>query len=190
MRYKINVLVIGVGSIGLLILLVILVLVIPAPRPTIQTPATPIINTSSTVKNTSDKSSPVATTTEDAVLSAWFMPLVPITVGTESLQASIADTETEREMGLSGTPYLPVGIVKLFVFERSAPWGFWMKDMLYPIDILWLDENKVVVHIEPQLSPDTYPTSYESPTPARYVIEVQSGFSLSHHIVLGTKVTW
>ena len=135
---------------------------------------------------------PATTTQRDRaeVIANWFAPLTPLTLGERSLQASIADTEAEREQGLSDTPYIPVGIVKLFVFDTAAAWTFWMKDMRYPIDIIWLDEQKNVVFIAANLTPETYPKTVAPTSHARYVIETEAGFAAANHIVVGTKATW
>jgi uncharacterized membrane protein (UPF0127 family) len=126
----------------------------------------------------------------EAVIATWYAPLIPLMLGSESLLASVADTDAERQQGLSDTPYLPEGIVKLFIFETDNQWGFWMKDMAYPIDMVWLDSNKVVVHIAQNVTPDSYPTSFAPPVPARYVIETTAGFTATKGIVVGTVGAW
>lgn len=136
---------------------------------------------------------PVASTDElsDAEIVRWYGDnLVPITIGSQSRLASVADTLAERQLGLSGTPVLPPEIVKLFVFDSSSTWSFWMKDMQYPIDIIWLDEDKTVVHVVSEVSPDSYPQSFVPPVAARYVIETVSGFSEEYNISAGTKINF
>jgi uncharacterized membrane protein (UPF0127 family) len=77
-------------------------------------------------------------------------------------------------------------VAKVFIFDTAEKWSFWMKDMNYPIDIFWLDENGVVVHIEESVSPDTYPTqSFVPPVPALYVIETKAGFAQENNIMIG-----
>ncbi len=124
------------------------------------------------------------------VIATWFTPLIPLTLGSTSLQASVADSDAERQQGLSNTPYLPDGVVKLFVFESNNIWSFWMKDMNYPIDMIWLDEHKVVVHIESDVTPESYPAPFKPTVPARYVIETEAGFAATSGIVVGTIATW
>ncbi len=111
-----------------------------------------------------------------------FSNLIPFTLGRVSLLGSIADTDAERQLGLSNTTEIPVGVAKVFIFDTSAAWGFWMKDMNYPIDIFWLDENGRVIHIAENISPDTYPTSFAPPEPALYVIETKAGFASENNI--------
>jgi uncharacterized membrane protein (UPF0127 family) len=62
-------------------------------------------------------------------------------------------TETEREKGLGGRESLCKTCVTLFVFEKPGQYPFWMKDMRFPIDIVWLLGDKVVFIAE-NVSPD------------------------------------
>ena len=115
-----------------------------------------------------------------------FNNLVPFTLGRIPLLASIADTDAKRQLGLSNTTEIPDGVAKFFIFDTSEPWGFWMKDMNYPIDIFWLDDNGHVVHIVEEVKPDTYPdTTFAPPVPAKYVIETRAGFAKENNIRVG-----
>jgi uncharacterized membrane protein (UPF0127 family) len=126
----------------------------------------------------------------EALIASTYAPLIPLTLGGVELQASVAETIAQREQGLSSTPYLPAGVVKLFIFDESWPYSFWMKDMLYPIDIIWLDDEKMIVHIEHRVTPDTYPQSFTPPTAATYVIETNAGFAKAQGLATGTKASW
>lgn len=182
MHNKLVVITVALGAILLPLALVYLLFALPTPHSYIDVTAT----------STPTPHVMQATTTLDTatVISQWYAPLIPVTLGEVSLQASIADTEPEREQGLSDTPYLPAGVVKLFVFDTSAPWAFWMKDMQYPIDIIWLDEQKTVIHIADNLAPETYPTAFSPTVPARYVIETAAGVTTKMHLRVGAKATW
>jgi hypothetical protein len=125
-------------------------------------------------------------TEEEKVIDTWYAPLTPFTFGRISMQASIADTDAERAQGLSGTPYIPIGIAKMFIFDSAQQWSFWMKDMNYSIDIFWLDADGHVVHVVENVSPDTYPEiSFVPPVPAKYVIETKAGFAAENNIGTG-----
>jgi len=113
---------------------------------------------------------------------------VPVTIGSTMVKASVAETMTQRIKGLSGTPFLPADVVKLFAFGAAGSHSIWMKDMNYPIDIIWADEVGVIVHIQENVSPDTYPKSFSSPVPAWYVVETNAGFVASSSIAIGDKV--
>ena len=118
----------------------------------------------------------------------YYPELVPIIIGSTSAYASIADSLPELIKGLSDTPSLPDTVVKLFAFGSTGKHSIWMKDMNYPIDIIWLDESGKIVHIVENVSPDTYPESFAPPTPALYVIETNAGFVASSSLSMGDEV--
>lgn len=125
---------------------------------------------------------------DQAVIDEWYAPLIPIRIENIEVSASVANTTETRTKGLSGTPYLPKGVVKLFVFEESQEWSFWMKDMKYPIDIIWVDVTGKIVHIEKSVSPNSYPLSFVPHKPARYVVETAAGFVEQNKIEVGGTV--
>jgi uncharacterized membrane protein (UPF0127 family) len=83
---------------------------------------------------------------------------------------------------------LPEHVVKLFVFGVPGNHSIWMKDMNYPLDILWVAEEGEIVHIEENVSPDSFPESFSSPTPAWFVVEANAGFVASNTIAIGDEV--
>lgn len=85
---------------------------------------------------------------------------------------TVADEPHEWRQGLSGTTYLPDQTGMLFIFDQEDRYGMWMKDMQYPIDILWMNNDLRVVHIEENVAPETYPTVFANDDPARFVLEV------------------
>ena len=117
------------------------------------------------------------------------MPTRSLVVGGLVVHAFVADTETLREKGLSGREGLAPNEGMLFVFGEDGRYSFWMKDMQFSIDILWLTSEGKVVYIQHNLSPETYPATYRSPTPARYVLELPAGFAQSHGIHVGDTVS-
>lgn len=113
---------------------------------------------------------------------------IPLTIGSVVVQASVADTLAKRIKGLSNTPFLPKEVVKLFAFGVPGQHSIWMKDMNYSLDILWVAEEGEIVHIEENVSPDSYPTSFASPIPAWFVVEANAGFVEQNQITLGDEV--
>ena len=103
---------------------------------------------------------------------------------------AIADTPLEREQGLSGTTGLSDSEGMFFIFDRDDQHSFWMKDMAYAIDIIWISAAKKVVYIEKGVAPDTFPHAFTPPTPARYVLEVPAGFSETHRVQVGSEVVF
>lgn len=132
----------------------------------------------------------VVDTAQEQLITQYYAPLIPFTIGTTTIQVSVADTRETRIKGLSDTPVLPVGLGKLFVFESDSDWSIWMKDMQYPLDIIWLDGERVIVHIEENVSPATYPESFSSPTPARYVLEVNASTTAEYGWSVGDQAAW
>src|SRR3989344_6792049 len=67
--------------------------------------------------------------------------------GGVSLRIEYATTTEARERGLGGRTEIPKNYGMLFVFPRDDRYGFWMKDMLIPIDVFWLNDKGQVVSI-------------------------------------------
>lgn len=103
----------------------------------------------------------------------------------QTISLTLADTPEERQKGLSFTPFIPKEHGMLFVFEQSGIYGFWMKDMRYGIDIIWIDETFSVVEIAENITPDTYPTVFYPPSPVKYVLELAQGESARIEIKKG-----
>ena len=100
----------------------------------------------------------------------------------------VAQTAQQLETGLGGRASLPLNEGMLFVFNTPAIQCFWMKDMHFPLDIIWLDASKYVVYILPDVSPDTYPQSFCPPSLAQYVIELNSGQVKALGIINGNRL--
>lgn len=100
------------------------------------------------------------------------------TIGKTTLTVEIADTDSEREQGLSGRKNLPKDQGMLFVLDEPGQYGFWMKDMNFPIDIVWLDSHKKIIGITKNLQPNSYPKIFMSPLGTKYVLELNPGLNL------------
>jgi len=108
-----------------------------------------------------------------------------IQIGETEIHVRLADTSAEHRQGLSGTKDLADGEGMLFVYDEPAKQGFWMKDMNYSIDIIWIDEKNTVIGIERDVSPNTFPLVFSSPGEVKYVLEVPAGFSARSNIEIG-----
>ncbi|HWH07305.1 MAG TPA: DUF192 domain-containing protein [Candidatus Paceibacterota bacterium] len=93
------------------------------------------------------------------------------------MKIEIAADRDSRERGLSGRANVPDDYGLLFVFETPDRYGFWMKDMLVPIDIVWLSDNAAIVGIEHSVFPATFPSVFYPPQPVRYVLETRAGYA-------------
>ena len=116
------------------------------------------------------------------------VPTRDVQLAGETLHVFVADTESLREKGLGGRAGLPSDQGMLFVFTKDGTYGFWMKDMRFPIDILWLSSEGTVVHMAQGVSPDTYPQNFTSDKPARYVLELPAGWAVAHTVQIGDIV--
>lgn len=109
------------------------------------------------------------------------------------VKVKIADTETKRKIGLSQTAALGENEGMLFVFpKKDVQPSFWMKDMQFAIDIIWINDDKVVKidkNIPPPDpgTPDEKLKLYTSPGPVDYVLEVAAGFSDKNNLKVGSK---
>lgn len=106
------------------------------------------------------------------------------------IEAQVVDEPQTLAKGLSGRDSLGINQGMLFIFDRETTHYFWMKDMKFSIDIIWLDASKKVVHMETRVSPDTYPTKFNNKTPALYVLEVPSGRAAELGIAEGVVLAW
>ncbi len=75
-----------------------------------------------------------------------------------------------------------------FVFENSGNYNFWMKDMNFPIDILWIDQDYKIIGIKKSIATSTYPETFGSEYYSRYILELSSGFSDKNNIKIGDKI--
>lgn len=90
-------------------------------------------------------------------------------------QFEIVDTHAARTTGLSGRASVPKNYGMLFVFETADRHGFWMKDMLVPIDIVWLQKDGTIVDITVNITPETYPDVFYPREAVSYALETAVG---------------
>jgi uncharacterized membrane protein (UPF0127 family) len=87
----------------------------------------------------------------------------------------VARTATQQEQGLGDRATLARDQGMLFQFQRPAIECFWMKDMHFPLDMIWLSSTKRVAYIQADVSPKTYPKQFCPKVQAQYVIELNAG---------------
>ncbi len=106
----------------------------------------------------------------------------------KNFYVSVTQNEEQRNLGLSNTKSLDIDTVKLFIFDKPDYYGFWMKDMLYPIDIVFLDSEMQVISYIDDVDPTSYPKTFYPESPALYVMEMNSGERKSSGLDKNTKV--
>ncbi|MCM2339428.1 MAG: DUF192 domain-containing protein [Burkholderiales bacterium] len=111
-----------------------------------------------------------------------------VKIAGETLKVETASTPDRWEKGLSGRKELKKDEGLLFVFNYSDEYPFWMKDMNFAIDIIWIDEDFRVVYIKENATPESYPETFFPNKKARYVLEVNSLFSEKNNLKVGDFV--
>lgn len=102
----------------------------------------------------------------------------------------IANTDEERRIGLSQTQSLDEDEGMLFIFNGPSLPRFWMKDMDFPLDIIWVNENLEIVEIDENLVPcmDVQCPTYSPSQRVKYVLEINSGLSEKYRISKGDRL--
>lgn len=128
----------------------------------------------------------------------YFVPKTPhcglytqkeIRIGATSIGVQVADNDCKRVLGLSGQKFMDPNAGMLFVYGEEGSRGIWMKEMSFPIDIVWLNKDGVVVGIEQNLAPGTYPKIFGEEFSAKYVLELPAGKVAESKIILGDIIS-
>jgi uncharacterized membrane protein (UPF0127 family) len=126
-----------------------------------------------------------------ATLAAAEPAVVPLTLPSgKVLQVEVMVNDEDRQMGLMFRPSLPEDHGMLFVFDTSDFHGIWMKNCKFPIDILWLDEGRHVVHVTEAVPPckaEPCPV-YQPMRRASYVVELNAGQARREKAVVGAEI--
>jgi len=106
----------------------------------------------------------------------------------QRLVVEVADSPDTQTQGLSNRPSLPENTGMIFIFNEYRRRNFWMKEMQFPIDMIWISDTRVV-GIEKNVPT---PTSsqlliYTSPEAVNYVVEVNAGWADRHGISVGSS---
>jgi uncharacterized membrane protein (UPF0127 family) len=108
--------------------------------------------------------------------------------GNRTIHAEVAQTPEARQRGLMFREQLLPGSGMLFIFTQPHPHRFWMKHCKIPLDILWLNEKREIVHIveaAPPCPADPCPQYGPTHQAALYVLEVAAGVSKKAHLKVG-----
>ena len=114
------------------------------------------------------------------------LPTSPLTIGTHKLVAEVATTPDQRSIGLMNRFSLKPDHGMLFVFERSEPLSFWMRNTYVPLSIAFIAADGRIVNIE-DMKPQTE-DSHASHGPAMYALEMKKGWFAERGIVPGAVV--
>lgn len=116
-----------------------------------------------------------------------------LSVKTLNINIEIADSLPERKKGLGERETLAINSGMLFIFDKSDKWAIWMKGMRFPIDIIWINEDKKIVDfaasVQPQPGkPDRELVIYTPREKAKYVLEINAGLADINNLRLGDAV--
>ena len=117
-----------------------------------------------------------------------------VTIAGVEFLAELASTPGHRAVGLSGRDSLLSLTGMLFTWETGIATAFWMKGMRFPLDLIWISKDCVVVNIMSDLPSPTPETPsgelplYRSEESAAYTFEINAGEARKHRIVLGSQV--
>ena len=134
--------------------------------------------------------SPVSAVPEQA--AAPDQTVSSVRIAATEIAVEIATSSAAVQKGLSGRSSLGENRGMLFIFGRPDVYHFWMPDMRFPIDIIWIDNGQVVdadENVSPKFDP-LRPIFYTPGHPVRYVLEVNAGFMKRKNIRIGDPVTF
>lgn len=114
-----------------------------------------------------------------------------ITIKNQTFSLLVAKTPKETQIGLSDKPSLPQNEGMLFIFEKPDQYAFWMKNMKFSLDIIFINDNKIVTIIEnaePPKNKDENPQILRPDELADKVLEINSGLSKKYGFEKGDEV--
>lgn len=118
-----------------------------------------------------------------------------VTINKHTIAVSLAKTEKEKQIGLSDKSSLSKDTGMLFTFDTADTYGFWMKKMKFPIDIVFINDNKITTifkNVTPPPSGATIPDDklpiYTPTIPSNRVLELPSGAADTYSLKVGDTV--
>jgi hypothetical protein len=114
------------------------------------------------------------------------LPQIRLNAGIHNINAELAATPEQREIGLMFRPVMAANDGMLFAFERAGQQCFWMKNTLIPLSVAFVADDGAVVNIE-AMKPQTL-DSHCSTQPVRYVLEMNDGWFAKRGIKPGSKL--
>jgi len=120
-----------------------------------------------------------------------FIKTPTATIDNHKFKLRVAKTAKEKQIGLSEDKSLPQDSGMLFPFDKSDYYSFWMKNMNFPIDIIFVKDGAIATVYEnaqpPQTSTENIPV-YQPKSPADSVLEINAGLSSKYNFKEGDKI--
>ncbi|MFA5870883.1 MAG: DUF192 domain-containing protein [Candidatus Paceibacterota bacterium] len=115
-----------------------------------------------------------------------------IRINNQIIIAEVVKTDTARARGLSGRESIGINEGMLFEYKENEQAVFWMKDMKFPIDIVWIRAGEVLgfeQNVDPQIGKSENELArYNSPEPIDQVLELQAGRVKTLHLFVGSHI--
>jgi len=112
-----------------------------------------------------------------------------VTINQTTINVELAQTLKEKIQGLSGRDILDENQGMLFIYDVQDLYSFWMKDMKFPLDIIWIDKDYTIIDLHTNVLPGSFPQRFQPKNPAQYILEVNAGFCEKHNITVGDIVS-
>ena len=124
------------------------------------------------------------------LISRQTVSMGTVVLGGVEVQVELAQTAEGQSKGLSGRETIAEGEGMLFIFEQEGRTGFWLKNVRFPLDLIWINKDKKIVDIQPNAHPcqaDDCLTYYPHKD-ASFGLEVNAGFVARHKLRIGDRV--
>ena len=124
---------------------------------------------------------------------SFFKKTPVVTINGHSFNVATAISQKEQEIGLSETKSISQNQGMIFLFNKSDYYPFWMKNMKFPIDIIYIDTDTIVTiksNVQPPKSGKEDPIIYTPTKPSNKVFEIQAGLSNKYGFKNGDKVKY
>lgn len=118
-------------------------------------------------------------------------PTQKVLINGKSFNTEIVKSGKDQQVGLAKYKQIAKDFGMLFIFNNKGYYSFWMKDMKFPIDIIFISDNKITTifkNIDYPKNGNNNLQSYKPDTPADMVFEVNAGISDKYNFQKGDSV--
>ena len=148
-------------------------------------------NTVATASSNSTTSAPVSTSTPADPYAATYTEGPQLVIDGNTISVALSTTTAEIDQGLQDRPTLGASDGMLFIFKKASTYQFWMPNMSFSLDMIWIGSDHKIVDISrnaPPLPDPSKPVWFRPSSPAQYVLEVNADYASSHNIQIGDPV--